>query len=166
MELKNTKNLITYILLALVLLLGAQLIYLTKHPVKVTETVVEHRTDTLKFWYPVTKYVTLKDFEFFEFPRDSIIETYKRDTVAVPIPIEQRTYTDDSTYFCKISGYHPTLDYIETYNHTTTITNTIQRKPIISIGPSISLGYDPVNKTLSPTVGISVVIPLYNIYLK
>ena len=149
------------------IILGALLILVwMKKPKVVTETIVIERVDTIKQWYPVTKYVTLKDFEFFEFPRDSIIETYKRDTVAVPIPIEQRTYTDDSTYLCKISGYHPTLDYIETYNHTTTITNTVEKKPIISIGPSISLGYDPLHKTLSPTVGISVVIPLYSIYLK
>lgn len=139
-----------------------------KKPKVITETTVIERVDTIKKWYPVTKYVTLKDYEFFEFPRDSIIYIGKKDTVAVPIPIEQRTYTDDSTYFCKISGYHPTLDYIETYSKTTekTITNTIVKKPLVSIGPSISLGYDPVNKTLSPTVGISVIIPFYSIYSK
>lgn len=162
---KRRNYLICIILLATLLGLAvAQLIYLTKHPVKVTETVVEHRTDTLKFWYPVTKYVTLKDFEFFEFPRDSIIETYKRDTVAVPIPIEQRTYTDDSTYLCKISGYHPTLDYIETYQKTTTITNTIIKRPIISIGPAISVGYDPWRKQFSNSIGVSIIIPVYSIY--
>ena len=132
----------------------------------ITETIVEHRTDTLKQWYPVTKYVTIKDFEFFEFPKDSIIYIGKTDTVAVPIPIEQRTYTDDSTYFCKVSGYHPTLDYIETYQKTVTVTNTIERKPIVCIGPSVSMGYDFGTKTYNTTVGISVVIPIFTWYSK
>ena len=151
----------------LVVLLSALLIYVwRKEPKVITETIVEHRTDTLKQWYPVTKYVTIKDYEFFEFPKDSIIYIGKTDTVAIPVPIEQRTYTDDRTYFAKISGYHAALDYIEVYQKTTTVTNTIERKPIVCIGPSVSLGYDPVSKTCNSTIGFSVTVPIFTWYLK
>lgn len=137
-----------------------------RKPKVITETKIEYRTDTLKQWYPVTKYVTIKDYEFIEVPKDSIIYTYKRDTVAIPVPIEERTYTDDSTYFCKISGYHPSLDYIETYNRQTTITNTIVKKPVLSIGPSVNAGFNPVTGKLDWSIGVSVMFPLYSIYTR
>jgi hypothetical protein len=158
------KNIVPW---ALVIILAGLLIYVwMKEPKVITNTVIEHKTDTLHHWYPVTKYVTIKDFEFFEFHKDSLIYIGKTDSVAVPIPIEQRTYTDDSTYYAKVSGYHACLDYIEVYQKTTTIERTLERKPLLVVGPSVSLGYDPISKTCNTTIGLAVTVPIFTWYKK
>ena len=48
------------------------------------------------------------------------------DSVYVEVPIESKTY-EDSTYRAQVSGWHPSLDWIEVYQKTTTITNYIER---------------------------------------
>ena len=50
----------------------------------------------------------------------------KPDTafVEIPVPVEVKTYAD-STYRAQVSGYRPSLDWIEVYQRTTTITQYI-----------------------------------------
>lgn len=70
--------------------------------------------------------------------------TVEHDSVFVEVPIESRTYAEDSLYFIKISGWRPSLDSLLLYNKTTeiTITNTVTIPPKkwsfgLAIGPSI-----------------------------
>lgn len=46
------------------------------------------------------------------------------DTLYVALPREEKTYKGED-YLARVSGYMPSLDYIETYPKTTTITQTI-----------------------------------------
>ena len=65
-----------------------------------------------------------------------------RDSIEVPIPIEQKRY-DDSLYTAWVSGYQPALDSIQLHQPeiTTTITETIVKKaPRLSIGLSVGPG--------------------------
>lgn len=152
------------VLLLVGCLIGSWIFFLTREPKVIEKVIVEERVDTLKIIKPVPSYVTLKDYVFFDFPVDSIVYVHDTDTVQIPIPIEEKTFTDDSTYKCVISGFHTNLDYIEVYNKTTTITNNVIKKPILVLGPSVSIGYDPFNKSFGSSLGISIVIPVYSVY--
>lgn len=65
-----------------------------------------------------------------------------RDSISVPIPIEQKRY-EDSLYTAWVSGFRPALDSIRIYHPeiTTTITKTIvQKAPRLSVGLSVGPG--------------------------
>ena len=63
------------------------------------------------------------------------------DTVFISVPKEIKEYRDAS-YFARVSGYYPSLDYIEVYPETKVITNTetiLPHKNYLSLG--IDIGY-------------------------
>ena len=86
---------------------------------------IAERTDTLILWdtVKVEKLV----------PRDSIVYKYiaeilpvhdttvVRDSVLVDVPIERKTYAEDSTYYAVVSGFRPSLDTLLVYQKTVTI---------------------------------------------
>lgn len=100
-------------------------------------TVVERHTDTVKIEKPVPVYTNLVCYKFFDFPVESVV--YRDSVVEVQVPIEHKVYQDTS-YKVEISGFQPNLDYIEVYQHNTTITQTqyVYRKPILSLGVGAS----------------------------
>lgn len=62
------------------------------------------------------------------------------DSVFVEVPIEVRQYAD-STYRAQVSGWHPSLDWIEVRKTTQTITSTIVREaPRWSLGVTAGPG--------------------------
>ena len=66
----------------------------------------------------------------------------KPDTafVEIPVPVEIKTYAD-STYRAQVSGYRPSLDWIEVHQRTTTITQYIDHPaPRWSFGVSAGPG--------------------------
>ena len=78
-----------------------------------------------------------------------------RDSIEVPIPIEQKRY-DDSLYTAWVSGFRPELDSIRLHQPEiiTTITETIVKKaPRLSVGLSVGPG---VSITGTPQAGIFV----------
>ena len=52
--------------------------------------------------------------------RDTI---WEHDTLFLSLPTQRKAYKDDD-YYAEVSGYNPSLDYIEVYPRTTTITKT------------------------------------------
>ena len=159
------KDILKYSIIAI---LSVLLIVLwLKKPKEIIKETVTERTDTIYIEKPVPTFITLKDYAFFEFPKDSLIYVTDTDTVLIPIPIEEKVY-EDSTYYCRISGYNANLEELKVYQKTIehTIEKTIKQKPLLSIGPSASIGYDPINKKLSTTVGFSIILPIWSYYLK
>ena len=62
------------------------------------------------------------------------------DSVFVAVPIEVRQYAD-STYRAQVSGWHPSLDWIEVFARTQTITSTIVKEaPRWSLGVTAGPG--------------------------
>ena len=62
------------------------------------------------------------------------------DSVFVEVPIEVRQYAD-STYRAQVSGWHPSLDWIEVFARTQTITSTIVKEaPRWSLGVTAGPG--------------------------
>lgn len=67
--------------------------------------------------------------------------------VEIPVPIETRLYRDekDSTYVAQVSGFHPSLDWIEVRQKTAYIDIPIPTPvwPELLISPSALVSFDP-----------------------
>jgi hypothetical protein len=91
--------------------------------------------------------------------RDTI---HHLDTAYIALPRTEKVYTD-STYKAKVSGYEPSLDYIEVYPYTLTIfkTKTIHKEaPHWSVGASAGPGalidlHGKVHFGIGATIGLS-----------
>lgn len=158
-------DIVKYGLIA-VLAVMLMVVWLKKPRVEYKETIVE-RIDTLTIEKPVPQYVYIKSYEFFETVKDSLIYIHDTDSVYIPIPIEVKEYRD-SSYFCRISGYHPNLEQLYIYQKTIehTIERTIKQKPFLTFGVGVSFGYNPITRQFEPIVGANITIPLYSIYIR
>lgn len=92
----------------------------------------------------------------------SEIPTSSADSVAIELAIETRVY-EDSLYRAQVSGpavgnYRPTLDWIEVYSRTTTITRTRQHRFALTAG--VGAAYTP--RGFQPTVGVQVGVVLWS----
>lgn len=89
----------------------------------------------------------------------------ERDTVQVmvpvmvPVPRETKLY-GDSTYRAQVSGYRPSLDWIEVYPQTTVVTRTISVDSRKRWGIGVQAGYGAYvsggQVRLTPYVGIGI----------
>lgn len=85
----------------------------------------------------------------------------KGDSVTLDVAIEHREYRD-STYRAVVSGavvgeVRPSLDFIETYNRTTTI--PVERPKRFAVTAGIGAAYTP--KGFQPYVGVGVGIVIW-----
>lgn len=113
------------------------------------------RTDTVYYGIPVPAENTAPRIIHVH---DTLI---KVDTLHkwVSLPVTTRTYRD-STYTAVVSGYRPSLDYIETYRRHTVTTVTRWRQPRFSIGAGPGLYLTP--RGIQPGIGITLQYNLYN----
>ena len=132
---------IIWLLVLLLLCFGGWALYLVERnrPADVI-TKIERHTDTIRIEKPCPVFHTIKSFALLDFPVDSLIYV-AGDTVLVQVPIEEKTY-QDSTYKCQISGYKPSLDWIEVYSPTTTITQVerVKLKPKVTLSVGTGVG--------------------------
>lgn len=87
------------------------------------------------------------------------VDTVHGDSVAVEIPVTQKTYTD-SMYTVWVSGYNPQLDSIEVYSRSITITDRPTTSPSkrLNIGVQIGCGYGLLYKGIEPYIGVGVTL--------
>lgn len=83
------------------------------------------------------------------------------DSVTLDVAIEHREFSD-STYRAVVSGpvvgeLRPTLDFIETYNRTTTI--TVERPKRFAVTAGVGAAYTP--KGFQPYVGVGVGVVIW-----
>ena len=117
-------------------------------------------TDTIRSIRPVPVKTVIARHDTLRLP---VIET-RTDSVLVSLPVERKTYTDDSTYTAVVSGINPCLDSIEVYRRSVYETRTITHytKPSrISIGLQGGYGYG--RNGFSPYIGIGISYNLINI---
>ncbi|WP_300727840.1 DUF6808 domain-containing protein [uncultured Rikenella sp.] len=93
----------------------------------------------------------------------SEIPNSSADSVAVALEIETRTY-EDSLYRAQVSGpavagYRPSLDWIEVYGRTNTITRTETRRHRFAVTAGVGAAYTP--RGFQPTVGVQVGVVLW-----
>lgn len=128
-------------------------------------------TDTVRYYKPIE--VVRQPIEVAEFGRLAFVEG-KRDTVVkvvtiadngdsvrTTLPVESREYRD-STYRAIVSGVvaggrRPSLDYIETYN-TTTTTTVVQKERTVRIYATVGVALGNAQ-----TVGGGIVINKFGI---
>lgn len=139
-----------YIFIAL--LLGIALGYFLHPPQRIVE--VEQRIDTVYYVKPTPiavsterRIVNVPRLLFAPADTVTIVQTVavadNADSVTLDVAIEHREYRD-STYRAIVSGpvvgdLRPTLDFIETYNRTTTI--TVERKQRFAITANAGVLY-------------------------
>lgn len=100
-----------------------------------TDTVTIH--DTVRIDRPIPVTVSVLD-TLLVAVTDTVI---RNDTVYVSLPRETRTYGDDR-YTAQVSGYKPSLDWIQIYNNTTVIKEKMRESlPCHSIALTGSLAW-------------------------
>lgn len=141
----------------------------------VTDTVYETKTLTDTVPEYVTRWKT---------KTDTLFKYKENDTIPHIVELKGKTYsktfTDDNdtiTYNAHISGYdvdssqYPKLDSIEftlrrfvtqTNTTTTQVVNVPKKRQFITTSPSVTVGYDPVNKQWGAMVGLSVNFNIWN----
>ena len=139
----------------------------------VTDTVYETKTLTDTVPQYITRWKTKTDTLFKQ--NDSIphIVQLKGKTYS-------KTFTDDNdtiTYHAHVSGYdmdsqeYPRLDSIgftlrrfmtQTNTTTTQVVKVPRKRQFITTSPSVTLGYDPINKQWGAMVGLSVNFNVWN----
>lgn len=116
------------------------------------DTMVVH--DTTRVSTPVEVAHTVVREKVVEVP----VYIHTSDTViqTIYLPREERIYKD-STYMAVVSGVDPSLDYMEVYARTQTITKTIEKavkvKPKWSVGIQLGAGVVVPFSTAEPTFG-------------
>lgn len=90
--------------------------------------------------------------------------TSSADSVSIELAIETRVY-EDSLYRAQVSGpavgnYRPTLDWIEVYSRTTTITRTETKRHRFAVTAGVGAAYTP--RGFQPTVGVQVGVVLWS----
>ena len=135
--------------------------------VNTTDTVYETKTLTDTVPQYITRWKTKTDTLFKE-----------NDSIPHVVQLKGKTYSntitdsnDTITYQAHVSGYdvdsvgYPRLDSIEftlrrfiTQTNTTSkqVVNVQQKRQFITTSPSVTVGYDPVNKQWGAMVGLSV----------
>jgi hypothetical protein len=120
-----------------------------------TDTIT--KVDTVVIEKPVPDTVYIK-----EIIRDTV---YSTDSVLVEVllPIETKTYTDDSTYIATISGFKANLDNIKVFPTTTTINREkVQeialKQSKITHGVQVGVGYGITSKSITPYIGYGISI--------
>ena len=139
----------------------------------VTDTIYETKTLTDTVPEYITKWKTKTDTLFKENDSTPHIVELKGKTYS-------KTFTDSNDtieYQAHISGYdvdssnYPRLDSIgftlrrfniQTNTTTTQVVNVPQKRQFITTSPSITLGYDPINKQWGAMVGLSVNFNVWN----
>lgn len=158
------KRIVEIILIAGFFLLGYRL---GVRSVEITETT---RIDTLYYEKPEPIRVLPPTFARVKVPRllfarDTVYKTVVLpgggDSVEIPVTVEHKLY-GDSTYRAQISGPRigqlgPSLDWIETYNRTTTRSVTKRNRFAVTAGAGV--GYTP--QGLQPSVGVQVGVVLW-----
>ena len=114
---------------------------------KATGERVVVRTDTTFIDRPVVVYDTISRWETVYIPQKQenkpMADTLSAEKTEIKpivtdstllIPITSRVYTDDSTYRCQVSGYHATLDWMETYHKTIEINHPPEKRSRFHVG--------------------------------
>ena len=140
-----------------------------------TDTVFETKTLTDTVQQYITKWKT---------KTDTLFKFKENDTIPHVVELKGKTYSNTITdsndtieYHAHVSGYdidsqeYPRLDSIEftlrrfsiqTNTTTTQVVNVPQKQKLITTSPSVTLGYDPINKQWGAMVGVSLNFNVWN----
>lgn len=154
-----SKYFLTFLAGAFAMIMAAFCVAKCTHSNPEGETIIQRDTliihDTVRIEKPVAKIVRTVD-TMLVFAVDTVV---MRDTLFVRIPVEQKVFSD-SLYKLQVSGYRPSLDWIEVYPTTIKVTETIQEKSRKRWGVGVQVGYGAAlndkQVVLSPYIGLGI----------
>ena len=160
---KSNKLLIYIILLFLLISIIFNIIYFIKYnnisnkkidSVEIVKVDTFIKKDTVTKWYPKPISKIIRDTMYID--KDSIEEVGD----SILLPREEKTYTDDSTYNVRISGYNPKLEEItifpKSYIIEKTKTVTVTKKDHWNYGIGVGVGYGLFNRKFDIYAGFTV----------
>lgn len=140
-----------------------------------TDTVYQTKTLTDTVQQYVTRWKT---------KRDTLFKYKENDTIPHIVELKGKTYSNTITndndtieYHAHVSGYdvdcqeYPRLDSIgftlrrfvtHTNKTSTQVVNVPQKQKLLTTSPSVTLGYDPLNKQWGAMVGVSLNFNVWN----
>lgn len=136
----------------------------SKLPKNAPQTIFIERVDTCTIRDTIVRekpvYVAKKTIDTMYIP---VTDTLRiKDSVFVALPMEQKEYREND-YYARISGYQPSLDYIEVYKEKQVITEHIVRKTHWGIGLSAGYAVGYNGKVVgTPYLGIGINYNLYS----
>lgn len=153
---KSNKLLIYNILLFLLISIIFNIIYYIKYnnidTVEIVKVDSFIKVDTVTKWYPKPVEVKVRDTIYLS--TDSV----KTEGDSILLPREEKTYTDDSTYNVRISGFQPILEDITVYPRTMYITKEktleTEKKQRFTWGIQGGFGYGLINRKPDFFIGI------------
>ena len=130
------KKIVIYIAIALLLVLVGFLLGGSRCRVPSNTIVVQTDTIVVRDTHIVERPVYIRK-KITDTVLVAVTDTLRlRDTLYVPIPKEVKVYANED-YYAEVSGYQPSLDYLEIYQKTTTISKTEipkEKKNYIAVG--------------------------------
>lgn len=158
------KNIIYIIIFLLLISIIFNIIYFNKYnnisnnknnnidTVEIVKVDTFIKKDTLYYPKPVPKIVRVVDTMYID--KDSI----QQEGDSILLPREEKTYTDDSTYNVRISGFQPILEDITVYPRTIYITKEktleIEKKQRFTWGIQGGFGYGLINRKPDFFIGV------------
>ncbi|MBW9277406.1 DUF6808 domain-containing protein [Bacteroides fragilis] len=147
---KYLPYIIIIVLILFIVFRPARVEHVSGEVVRDTVTVIDTVRDTVPKPYRV-EVVRMDTFYLPIFVGDSL----EVDSVPVVLPIEKKEYKTNE-YRAVISGFHPNLDFIETYikSQIVTVTSINRRRKRFGLG--VQAGYGFSGNKASPYIGVGV----------
>lgn len=117
--------------------------------------------DTITFRQPIPVDSVILRYKTVKLPKADTIftkgeEVIKIDSVYVEVPIQQKEY-QDSAYQAWVSGFNVSLDSINVFPKTITVTQHIRQPPKRwGLGIQLGAGYCNDNRKFSPYLGVGI----------
>ena len=134
------------------------------------EIVKIHRTDTVvvrdtvreTVLVPKVRYLTRVDTVLLPVPGDTVLLPVPGDTVEVPVlvPISRKVYEGED-YRAVVSGFRASLDTLDIFRKTQTVTNTVVQRVEVPGKPKrwgigVSAGYALTPQGVKPYIGAGI----------
>lgn len=156
------KKFATY-LLAVILALSLGILIGRRNAPNTPESKIIRDTVTCTIYDTIVREKPVYRYSYITDTVRTYFTTVEHDSVFVEVPIESRTYAEDSLYYITISGWRPSLDTLILWPKETviTVTNTILPKPAkwsfgITAGPSVlATPKGEVHAGLGATIGLT-----------
>lgn len=156
------KNILYIIIISIILSILFNLIYIKYNNIDNNKNIIDTveiikvdsfiKKDTLYYPKPVPKIIRVVDTMYID--KDSI----QQEGDSILLPREEKTYTDDSTYNVRISGFQPILEDITVYPRTMYITKEktleIEKKQRFTWGIQGGFGYGLINRKPDFFIGV------------
>ena len=149
-------------LISVAFLLGRRSVKPEIVEIHTTDTVVVRDTVRKTVLVPKVRYLTRVDTVLLKVPGDTVLLKVPGDTVEVPVlvPISHKVYEGED-YRAVVSGFRASLDTLDIFRKTQTVTNTVVQRVEVPGKPKrwgigVSAGYALTPQGVKPYIGAGI----------